>query len=194
MNNRIKRAAYIVIFGSVWGGSEMFLGGFLHALHIPMRGMIMSCVGAFILISANFWIGGRGISLTIGGIAAFLKLFSLGGLVLSPAIAIIVESAIAETIFCIFKYGRTASMLTGASIVVYTVIHRFGAMLLIYRNEMSEIWQTFYSEGSVFSRIGVKSLLIVLILYVVFHLLLGTVVGLGAYYSVSKANKRINAI
>ena len=191
MNNRIKRAAFIIIFGSVWGGSEMFLGGFLHALHIPMRGMIMSCVGAFVRISANFWAGGRGISLTIGCIAAFLKLFSLGGLVLSPAVAIIFESAIAEVVFGVFKYGSTASMLTGAGIVVYTVIHRFGAMLLIYRNEISEIWETFYSDGSIFSKIGVKSLLIVLILYVMIHLFLGAAVGLAAYYTVHKADKRI---
>ena len=193
MREDIRRTAYLAVFGAVWGGNEMIMGGILHAMHIPMRGMVMAAIGAFLVCSAKIWIGGRWTALTMGGIAAFLKLFSLGGLVVSPAVAILVESAIAELCFAIFRGKLLPAVATGMGMVTYTVIHRIASMMIIYQSEMVEIFGALSAEGSIFYKLGLKSMVIIIILYTLMHILIGAIVGSAAYFSVNRASKRLLA-
>jgi hypothetical protein len=190
MLKHLRRTAYLAVFGAVWGGAEMLLGGFLHALHIPMKGLIMSTVAAFLLISARLWIGGKGTAITMGVIAAFLKLFSIGGLVLSPAIAIIMESLLAECCFLLAGENLFACLITGAAIVTYCILHKILALILIYHSEISDFYRSFSSENSLFTRLGVSSLTVIICIYVLLHLIVGILAGILSYVSVYRARSR----
>ena len=187
----LRRTAYLAVFGAVWGGMEMMLGGVLHGFHIPMRGMVMASVGAFLICSARLWIGGPWTAVSMGVVAAFLKLFSVGGLVILPATAIIMESITAEICFFILGDKVLGCAAAGAGVVVYTVLHRILAILLIYRAEIEEMIRLFSAESSLFEKIGLFSTVIVLTVYTLIHIIIGGIVGLTAYYAVGRARRRM---
>lgn len=182
--------SYLAVFGAVWGGVEMILGGILHSMHIPMRGMILSVVGAFILCSGRLWIGGRGTAFTIGCIAAFLKLFSIGGLVLSPAAAILMESLVAEAIFALLGAGRLGCMVSGMGIVFYTIPHKLFSVLVVYRREFADFLEAISGEGGILLEFGLKSVTVILAVYILIHLFVGALSGFAAHSVVGKARAR----
>jgi len=188
----IKKTAYIVVFGALWGGMEMALGGFFHALHIPLRGMWMAGIGALMLCSSQLWIGGRATALYVAVIAAFLKLFSLGGLVISPAAAIIMEGIIASMVFSLGKGNLAISLAASVLITLYTIVHKFLSLAVVYRQEIAQIYDTFTGQGSVIVHLAGNSLLVFFLLYIILHIIVGLIMGGTAYYSVYKARKRLS--
>lgn len=185
----LKKTAYIIVFGAVWGGLEMSLGALLHALQIPMRGMFLATVGAFMLCSAQLWIGGRWTCLSVGGITAFLKLFSIGGLVLSPAVAILTESLIASLVFWGLKRTLPGCIIAGMAVVSFTIVHKAFSMIIVYNSEFSDILETYLKQGSLITNMGVKSLIIFFAVYLTIHLLCGLTAGTLAYFSVGRTAK-----
>lgn len=189
--NRYRKAAYIAVFGALWGGVEMFMGGFLHALNIPLRGMIMSGFAALIICTGQLWIGGRYTSLYLASIAAFLKLFSMGGLVLSPAVAIFMEGSIAVVVFRLLGSTITGCTVSSMLLVTYTIIHKFFSMALVYRMEFVEIYRSFADQGGIIAEIGRNSALIIIAVYAAIHLIFGAFAGVLAYLSYKKAEARM---
>ncbi len=169
----------------------MTLGGFLHALHIPMRGMIMAAAGAFLLCSARLWIGGRGTALIIGVIAAFLKLFSIGGLVISPAVAIVAESLLAEAGFLLWGKRPWGAVVAGMGMVGYTVIHKFGSLLLIYRAEIKDIVEAVTGSAGIFRGVEAEFWWALLAAYLAGHLIVGGALGFAAFHTVNRAKRRM---
>ena len=94
------------IYGLLWGLSELFLGGYLHLIFHPLKGMIMQGIGytilAIYIIRANRLFH----PLFIGLIAASFKFFNifLFGIapfsqgIINPAFAIIEQSLMATLI------------------------------------------------------------------------------------------------
>ena len=184
----LKKSAYIIVFVAVWGGLEMSLGAVLHAVHIPLRGMMLASVGAFMLCSAQLWIGGRWTCLSVGGITAFLKLFSIGGLVLSPAVAILMESLLASLVFLGLKRNLLGCLISGMTVVSFTIIHKVFSMTIVYKSEFSDIIDTFLKQGNFISEMGVKSLLIFFSIYLAIHLIFGILAGGLAYFTVGRTS------
>ncbi|HLE60413.1 MAG TPA: hypothetical protein VI700_02655 [Thermoanaerobaculaceae bacterium] len=87
---------HAALFGSLWGAAEASLGTVLKAAHVPLAGLVMASVGVLCLLTVRRLQPTVGISLVTGVVAAFLKVFSLGGLVLGPAAGIVAEAALVE--------------------------------------------------------------------------------------------------
>lgn len=189
--SELKRTAYIAVFGALWGILEMTMGGVLHALRIPFKGMIMAGMGAFIVCSAQRWAGGKWTGAALGVIAAFLKLFSLGGLVLSPAIAILLEGAIGSVILMTMGKSLTGCIIAGAAMTVYSVGHKLFSLAVIYRTEAMELYNTFSKAGGFLAGISGGSLVLLLILYASLHIIAGGIMGTAAYFSTIRAGKRL---
>jgi hypothetical protein len=97
------------LFGSLWGAAEASLGTVLKATNVPLSGLVMASVGVLCLLTVRRLQPTVGISLVTGVVAAFLKVFSLGGLVLGPAVGILAEAALVE-----LAMTATASSALGA--------------------------------------------------------------------------------
>jgi hypothetical protein len=87
---------HAALFGSLWGAAEASLGTVLKAAHIPLAGLVMASIGVLCLLTVRRLQPAAGVSLATGFVAAFLKVFSLGGLVLGPAAGILAEAALVE--------------------------------------------------------------------------------------------------
>jgi hypothetical protein len=105
---------HAALFGSLWGAAEASLGTVLKAAHVPLAGLVMASVGVLCLLTVRRLQPAVGISLATGVVAAFLKVFSLGGLVLGPAAGIIAEAALVELAMTATASSAIGAVLGGA--------------------------------------------------------------------------------
>lgn len=89
----------------------MSVGAILSAARVPFSGLLMGSIGVLCLVTARRLFPAVGMSLAMGLVAAFLKVFSAGGLVLGPVIGILAESLVVEL-------AMTASGSTAAGAVL----------------------------------------------------------------------------
>jgi hypothetical protein len=105
---------HAALFGSLWGAAEASLGTVLKAAHIPLAGLIMASIGVLCLLTVRRLQPVVGVSLATGVVAAFLKVFSLGGLVLGPAAGILAEAALVELAMTATASSTIGAVLGGA--------------------------------------------------------------------------------
>jgi hypothetical protein len=105
---------HAALFGSLWGAAEASLGTVLKAAHIPLAGLVMASIGVLCLLTVRRLQPAVGVSLATGVVAAFLKVFSLGGLVLGPAAGIVAEAALVELAMSATGSSAIGAVLGGA--------------------------------------------------------------------------------
>jgi len=107
---KFKNFAWIsILFGSLWGLSEVTLGYALHYLMIPLAGFIMFPIGYYFLRQTYKLTNNIGSVFLAGLVTASIKLtnfyfpFILPIRIINPSIAIILETAV---VLALFSYGR----------------------------------------------------------------------------------------
>jgi hypothetical protein len=125
MRYTTRELVYVAIFGTVWGALEMSLGSLLHVLNVPQTGTIMAAVGIVILLTGHTFVPRRGAVLMIGLTAAFVKMLSLGGIVINPMLAIVMEAALTEAGLRLGRGGRGAFLLAGVMGSLWNFVHPF---------------------------------------------------------------------
>ena len=114
----------IAMFGALWGALEVSVGTWLHALGLPVAGLIMAPLGVTVALAGRRIIGRNGSVIAIAAVAAALKAVSFGGVVLSPMLAILLQGAIAEAVtFGPARPARWRMALAGALAVCWNVFH-----------------------------------------------------------------------
>jgi hypothetical protein len=97
---KLRLILAILVFGSLWGFLEATLGGFLHFIHLPQKGMIMTAVAVALMSATRASYRRPGMQIGMGLIAALLKgsnaLF-LGADVIRPMMAILVEAMVFDS-------------------------------------------------------------------------------------------------
>jgi len=112
------------MFGALWGALEVSVGTWLHALGLPVAGLIMAPLGVTVALAGRRIIGRNGSVIAIAAVAAALKAVSFGGVVLSPMLAILLQGAIAEAVtFGPPRPARWRMALAGALAVCWNVFH-----------------------------------------------------------------------
>ncbi len=120
-----RQLVTIAIFGTVWGALEMTLGSLLHTLKVPQAGVVMTAIGIVVLLTGYTLVPRKGAVLMMGLTTAFVKMFSLGGIVLNPMLAIVMESLLVEVGLWTGRTGRGRFMLAGALGSSWNFVHPF---------------------------------------------------------------------
>ena len=120
-----RELVYMAIFGAIWGAIEMTLGSYLHVLNVPQTGTILSAVGVAILVGGRSFVPKRGATLLSGIVALFIKMFSLGGIVINPMIAIFMESLLVELGLGAKGISKVRCILAGAMGTSWVIVHPF---------------------------------------------------------------------
>lgn len=71
-------------FAALWGAVKMTLGSVLHVLNVSFSGVVLTSIGITIVLIGRRFVPRPGSVLFIGLVTAFLKMLSLGGIVLNP--------------------------------------------------------------------------------------------------------------
>ncbi len=189
--NKTRKLVYVAVFGSLWGISEIFLGSFLAALHIPMYGALMAIIGVLITLSGVLFVQERGALLSMGIVTAFLKLFSIGAIFLSPMLAIVVEAALGEAVVSVFGRNRPSFALAGAVMVGYCFLHRFISQTIFFGRDIIDVYVEYIRLGAEIFGIPGDYAFAILGLFLLMHLLLGAIAGLSAWRIGRQAKKRM---
>lgn len=125
MRYSTRELVYMAIFGAIWGAMEMTVGSYMHVLNVPQTGTILSAIGVAILVVGRSFVPKRGATLLTGVVALFIKMFSLGGIVINPMIAILMESLLVEVGLGAKGISRGRCILAGAMGTSWVIIHPF---------------------------------------------------------------------
>jgi len=163
------------VFAAAWGLMEISIGTFLHASKIPFRGAIMSLAAILILVSARSVLNYKGSLILLGIVTATFRLFLGVGFNITPFVAILIESLIAEIILNRVGFNRITSVITGAAIMVYTLLHGL-IMQAVFLG--MDIYKVYYELVLSFTnKIGLSENVVIIALLTVpfIHLIFGAV-------------------
>ena len=110
------------LVGALWGALELSVGTALHLSRLPLRGMVMAALGLVCLVALRRLRGSVGVCLLAGLVAAFLKVFTLGGLYPGPLIGILIEALVMEVVFDVLGPRRISAVVGGAIVLGLTPV------------------------------------------------------------------------
>ncbi|MGD2176594.1 MAG: hypothetical protein PVG71_02110 [Anaerolineae bacterium] len=148
MRYSTRELVYVAIFGSVWGALELSLGSVLHVLNIPQTGTIMAAVGIVVLLTGHTFVPRRGAVLMMGLTAAFVKMFSLGGIAINPMLAIVMEAALVEAGLQLGRSGRRTFLLAAVMGSSWNFIHPFVTQGLLAGCGMTRVYRWLVHGGA----------------------------------------------
>lgn len=182
----------LAVFGALWGAVEITLGSLFHTLNVPMTGVFLSAIGLLIAMIGRYFVPKPGSTLFIGVIAALLKLLSIGGIVIWPMIAILMEAVVAEVVLTVMrKPQRLAFLITGALGVFYTMVHPFLSQGLLAGRGVLFVWEMLLEEGTRLFGLPLSAALAIIAIMALVRLAIGAVAGLLAWEVALAVHKRM---
>ncbi len=173
-----RELATLAVFGAIWGVSEISLGSVLKTLNVPLSGVVLSAIGLTIALVGRVFVPHKGSTLFIGVIATFLKLFSLGGVIIGPMIGIITEALVAEIVLTAMGRPRRLSLIAaGALGVAWVLIQPFVTNTLLFGRTIFVVWLDLIDRGSRLLGIKSNAAILILIVMLLIHLAIGILVG-----------------
>ncbi len=173
----------IAVFGALWGAAEMSLGALLHALVLPLSGLAMTTIGLLIALTGYRFVPRRGAVLAIAVVCALLKALSVGAIVLSPMLAILIEGLLAELGLALAGGGTGAVPLAigGAAGTLWVPLHPFVSQGLIAGKGMFEIYRRLLESGARLLHLDPRAIPVILVGLLVLHAGAGAIAGLLAH-------------
>jgi len=167
----------ISLFGALWGLMEITVGVTIKGLRIPMGGAILTAIAVMIFTTGRYFVPKPGATVMMGAVAAILKIFSIGTIIASPFLAILMEGLIGEIILTVLGTNRFSFVLTGIVLLLYSVLHPFISQGIIFGTDIYKIYlETFKRLGEVL-HIPTSHLLWIIMAYAGLHLILGFIAG-----------------
>ncbi|MBC8447326.1 MAG: ECF transporter S component [Chloroflexi bacterium] len=174
----------IAIFGAIWGALEMTLGSYLHVIFPPVTtplvgtGTVMTAIGMIVALMGYLFVPQTGAVLMIGVVTAILKALSIGGVKLSPMLAIIIECLLAELgLLLARKPSRWGFALAGALALLWTFFHKFFGSYVFLGKNITEVYLGLLKQGAQALGIDVSLALIIIAAFLLIRLAIGGAAG-----------------
>ncbi len=178
MRFTVRDLVYIGVFGAMWGTIEVTSGSILHVFNVPFAGVMLSGVGIAIALIGRLFVPRPGSVLFIGLVTAFLKMFSLGGIVVNPMIGIVMESLLAEIALILMRRpSRVSFIVAGMAAVPWSLIHPFFTQGILAGSGLATIYMRTISNGARTLGLDPSAIAVILIALVAIHMLIGCVIG-----------------
>jgi hypothetical protein len=127
--------SHAAAFGALWGSLEITVGSFVHALHLPLAGVLLAALGGALLVAQRQILPLRGISLATGLVAALCKSVSPGGIILGPMIGIAIEGLLVELAFFL-PHSRGAALLAGGLCAFWATCQTILSKVVFYGTDV----------------------------------------------------------
>jgi hypothetical protein len=178
----LKELTIVAALGSLWGAVEISLGSFLHVWNVPFTGVILGTIGIAIALVARVVVPKPGSTVAIAIIAALIKALSIGGVVLAPMIAIVMEGAIADLVLSLGgRPRRFTFVLAGALAVAWNMVHPLIVQGLIFGAGIIDTYTRLIERGAALFGLSVSSVVVVLLALLALHMVVGGTAGLLAW-------------
>ena len=182
MKNTTRDLVTLAVFGALWGLVEISLGSVFHAINLPMTGLSLSAIGLMIALIGRAFVPKRGSTLFIGVIAAVLKMFSIGAIIIGPMIAILAEAILAELVLSLFdKPSRLAFVCAAMLGALWSLVQPFVTGLLLFGRDLFSIWLDTLDFGARLFGLGGQAELWIVLALVLVYLVVGGAAGWFAW-------------
>ena len=125
MRYNVRELVYVGVFGGLWGAIEISAGSALHALAVPFAGLLLAATGLTIALVGRLYVPRPGSVLFMALATAFLKMFSVGGVVVTPIIGILMEGILAEGGLLLFRSSRAGFSVSAAVATLWPLVQPF---------------------------------------------------------------------
>ena len=187
-----RELATIAVFGTLWGISEISLGSVLKSLNIPFSGAVLGAIGLTIAMVGRVYVPKKGSTIFIGVIAMFIKLFSLGGVIIGPMVGIFSEALVAEIFLSLLgKPSRFSFMLAGAMGVAWTLLQPFVTGPLLFGRTLFVVWLDLLDAGNRYLGLSTNAALWIVLGLLAIYLVLGSLAGLFGWSLAQLLKKRM---
>jgi hypothetical protein len=132
---------YAATFGALWGAVEITVGSFLHAVRIPLGGVVLAGVGAALLVVMRLQLPERGVVLLAGAVCAGIKLLSPASAVVGPIIAILAESLLVEMALLPFGANVLSSGIAGLLTALWSIGQKLITQTLFFGMPIIDIYK-----------------------------------------------------
>lgn len=160
------------VLGATWAASEIILGSFLHNLHVPFKGNILTAIGLILLITASYKWDNKGLFWRSGLICALMKTMSPSAVIFGPMIAIFAEAILFELSTRLLGKNTIGFMLGAVLAMSWVLFQKVFNLLLFYGFNIVKIYDNLL--GFIEKQLHVESdifwipLLVLLVVYGVF--------------------------
>lgn len=144
-NNKAESVwLYASVTGSLWASVEIIIGSFLHNLHFPMSGTLLSLVSVG-LISASIqsW-NVRGVVWRAALICASMKSISPSAVILGPIVAIVMEGFLYEAVLRIGGRNLLTLILAGGIAASWSIIQKVMNLIIVYGTNLIDLYLNLY--------------------------------------------------
>lgn len=187
-----RELVILAVFGALWGIVEMSLGTVLKSLHIPMSGSVLAAIGLTFALVGRLFVPRRGSTFFVGVIAMFLKLFSLGGVVVGPMIGILSEALLAELALSLYpRPKRLLFMLAGALGVTWPLAQPFITNPLLYGRSLTVVWLDLLDQGTRLLNIDQDAAWLIVAALIAIRMVIGAAAGWFAWQAGAELQKRL---
>jgi hypothetical protein len=178
MKYSTRELVTIAVFGTLWGIVEMSLGTVLKSLNVPLSGVVLSAIGLTVALVGRVFVPRRGSTLFVGIVATFLKLFSLGGVIIGPMIGIMSEALVAEVALSAMGRPRRLSFLVAGAVgVLCPLVQPFVTNPLLFGRSLFTVWLDMLDLGSRLFGLDSGAVLWIVVALVAVHVAIGLVAG-----------------
>ncbi len=128
------------ILGANWAASEIILGSFLHNLHIPFKGNILTAIGLILMISVAYIWKDKGLFWRSGLICALMKTMSPSAVIFGPMVAIFAEAFILEASTRLLGRNFIGFFVGSAFAMLWILFQRIINIIIFYGFNIVEIY------------------------------------------------------
>jgi len=128
------------VVGSLWASVEIIVGGFLHAVRVPMAGSLLAAFGVALLVGAHKLYAERGLFWRAGLICALMKSISPGAVILGPMIGIVAESLLLEATTRLLGASVLGYLVGGALAVAWCLAQKVAGLIITFGPDIVRLY------------------------------------------------------
>ncbi len=143
-----KEIALLSLLSTAWAAIEVNIGILLQTLQIPFKGTFLTFLALIVLFIGRDLIPKRGAIFLMGLTTAFIKFMFLGGMAISPVIAILMEVTFVE--LCLFQNQphKFSFYLAGAAAMTWSFFHPFFTQGLLAGWGILKVYKNLIEKGA----------------------------------------------
>lgn len=176
-------AAYIAIFGALWGLVEILLGNILHLFDVPFKGTILSALASIICLVGSKLLPTkeRAPIIFMGVIAIILRLFSFGVFKVHIFASMFTAALLMQIAVSIIGYNLIGCIVAGIVACFSPYIAALLFFGLIYGQSILVLYHGILKEHNAVAPL-VHSGIVVVLFILFLNFLLGISSGIAAFY------------
>ena len=178
------------VVGGLWASFEIVIGSFLHNMHIPFSGSILTFFATIFLISFYQMWPHKGLIWRAGLICALMKSISPSAVILGPMTGIMLEALMVDLFIRLIGNNPAGILAAGMASQLSALLHKIGSMLILYGFNILKVYENVFDFVVLqFRNLDLTAIQAVTCIFLIYASL-GVLASMAGYYIGKRSVKR----